>query len=72
MKKTIYPILVALTATMCIALSCSKDTPQEPLEGTMPEISFSAYIGGSSTRTVLVDDNLKPFWSPADEFKVLL
>lgn len=55
---------------MCIALSCSKDTPQEPLEGTMPEISFSAYIGGSSTRTVLVDDNLKPFWSPVDEFKV--
>lgn len=70
MKKTIYPILVALTATTCIALSCAKDTSQESLEGTMPEISFSAYIGGSSTRTVLVDDNLKPFWSAADEFKV--
>lgn len=71
MKKTVYSILAFLAATLCITLSCTKDTPQEALVDTMPEISFSAYIGGSSsTRTVLLGDNLKPFWSPADEFKV--
>ena len=55
---------------MCLTLSCTKETPRGSEEEIMPEISFTAYIGGESTRTVLLNDNLKPFWSPNDEFTV--
>ena len=70
MKKAINLTVMAVLAAMCLTLSCTKETPRGSEEGMMPEISFTAYIGGESTRTVLLNDNLKPFWSPYDEFTV--
>ena len=70
MKKAINLTVMAVLAAMCLTLSCTKETPRGSEEGMMPEISFTAYIGGESTRTVLLNDNLKPFWSPNDEFTV--